>query len=194
MQRIFILASIFSIYMCFGFSQYVDHWESAILDTTDWKYLIPNFEPDTNWRMINFDDSSWQSGQGGIGYGDGDDNTIIPSTISLYLRKTFNLTYISKLSMGAFHIDYDDAFVAYLNNVEIARSNIGIVGDHPVHNQTSAGQHEAEMYQGGNPSQYLIDSLTLSNILQNGNNVLSIQVHNATPSSSDLTARPFLSF
>ncbi|MDA8979705.1 CotH kinase family protein [Chitinophagales bacterium] len=194
MQRIFILVSIFSIYMCFGFSQYVDHWESAILDTTDWKYLIPNFEPDTNWRMINFDDSSWQSGQGGIGYGDGDDNTIIPSTISLYLRKSFNITDISKLSMGAFHIDYDDAFVAFLNNVEIARSNIGSVGDHPTYNQTSTGQHEAEMYQGGNPSQYLIDSLTLSNILQNGNNVLSIQVHNATPSSSDLTARPFLSF
>ena len=39
-----------------------------------WKVL---FEPDTNWRKLAFNDASWLQGQGGVGYGDGDDNTII---------------------------------------------------------------------------------------------------------------------
>jgi hypothetical protein len=141
-------------------AQNIDHWETAIFDDDLWKYLIPNFEPDSNWRKINFDDSAWNTGQGGIGYGDGDDNTTISSTVSLYLRKTFNITDTSKLSMAVLNIDYDDAFVAYLNNVEIARANVGAIGDHPSYNQNSIGLHEAQMYQGGNPSQFLIDVTT----------------------------------
>ena len=46
-------------------------------------------------------------------------------------------------------IDFDDAFVAYLNDVEIARSNIGIYGDHPAYNQVANTCEEAQMYQGG---------------------------------------------
>ena len=91
------------------------------------------------------------------------------------------------------HVDYDDAFVAYLNNVEIARSNIGSVGDHPLYNQGSTSLHEAQMYQGGNPDQFSINTQLLNNILNQGNNVLSVQVHNDNISSSDLTGRIFLS-
>ena len=87
------------------------------------------------------------------------------------------------------HVDYDDAFVAYLNNVEIARANIGSVGDHPLYNQgSSASLHEAQMYQGGNPDQFVINTQLLSSVLNQGNNVLSVQVHNDNISSSDLTA------
>ncbi|MEJ6695191.1 MAG: CotH kinase family protein [Chitinophagales bacterium] len=175
-------------------AQNIDHWETAIFDDDNWKYLTPNFEPNSNWRKINFDDSSWNTGQGGIGYGDGDDNTTISSTVSLYLRKTFNITDTSKLSMAVLNMDYDDAFVAYLNNVEIARANVGAIGDHPTYNQTSNGLHEAQMYQGGNPSQFIIDVTTFKNNILPGNNVLSIQVHNESAFSSDLTARAFLSF
>ena len=44
--------------------------------------------PDTNWRKLAFNDASWLQGQGGVGYGDGDDSTVISSVTSLYLRKT----------------------------------------------------------------------------------------------------------
>ena len=83
--------------------------------------------------------------------------------------------------------------MAYLNNVEIARANIGSVGDHPLYNQGSSSLHEAQMYQGGNPDQFVINTQLLGNVLIQGNNVLSVQVHNDNISSSDLTGRIFLS-
>ena len=49
------------------------------------------------------------------------------------------------------------------------------------------------MYQGGNPDQFIINTQLLNNILTQGNNILSVQVHNDNISSSDLTARIFLS-
>ena len=49
---------------------------------------------------------------------------------------------------------------------------------------------EAEMYQGGAPDEYMIDSV--QSLLQNGSNVIAIQVHNFNIESSDLTLIPFL--
>ncbi|PCI96390.1 MAG: hypothetical protein COB15_10240 [Flavobacteriales bacterium] len=174
-------------------SQTVNHWETAVFDNDTWKYLLGTSEPDTNWRKLSFNDASWAQGAGGIGYGDGDDNTTVAATVSLYLRKEFTLIDTSKIEQAVLNVDYDDAFVAYLNDVEIARANVGTVGDHPAFNQGSSSLHEAQMYQGGNPDQFLIDIQTLKSIMIQGNNVLSVQIHNDNISSSDLTGRIFLS-
>lgn len=189
----FILISFILLNFKPAFAQNLNHWETVVFDTDIWNYLIPSSEPDTNWRKLGFDDTSWNTGQGGFGYGDGDDNTVISPTKSLYLRRTFNIADTSKLSGAVFNMDYDDAFVAYLNNVEIARANIGTIGDHPSFSQVANTYIEAQMYQGGNPSEFVLDFSTFKNIILPGNNVLSIQVHNESINSSDLTARPFLS-
>ena len=189
----FILISFILLNFKPAFAQNLNHWETVVFDTDIWNYLIPSSEPDTNWRKLGFDDTSWNTGQGGFGYGDADDNTVISPTKSLYLRRTFNIADTSKLSGAVFNMDYDDAFVAYLNNVEIARANIGTIGDHPSFSQVANTYIEAQMYQGGNPSEFVLDFSTFKNIILPGNNVLSIQVHNESINSSDLTARPFLS-
>ena len=77
-------------------SQNINHWETAVFDNDIWKYLVPTSEPSANWRMVAFNDATWPQGQGGIGYGDGDDNTVVASTVSLYLRKSFNIVDTSK--------------------------------------------------------------------------------------------------
>lgn len=175
-------------------SQNIDHWETVVFDTDIWKYLEGTYEPDTNWRKIGFNDISWLQGQGGIGYGDNDDSTIVNPVTSLYLRNNFNIIDTAQITALALNIDYDDAFVAYLNNVEIARSNIGSVGDHPTFNQTSSSLHEAQIYQGGNPDQFLINTQLFKDNILPGNNILAVQIHNDNINSSDLTSRIFLSF
>ena len=186
-----ILIFTFSPFLLF--SQNTNHWETIVFEDDYWKYLEGNFEPDTNWRELTFNDSSWIQGIGGVGYGDGDDNTIINPVTSLYLRNVFVINDTSEISEAILNVDYDDAFVAYLNNVEIARSNIGSIGDHPLYTQGSSSLHEAQMYQGGSPDQFIINTQLLNNTLLQGNNILSVQVHNDNISSSDLTARIFLS-
>lgn len=175
----------------FGYSQ-VDHWETAVYETDTWRYLIPTGPVSSSWNTIGFNDASWSTGQGGFGYGDGDDNTTFPQTISCFQRIAFTIADVAAIDQAILNIDYDDAFVAYLNGVEITRDNISSAGQ-PTWNQSSDGLHEAQMYQGGSPLQFLISSNFVAANLVNGTNVLCVQTHNESSNSSDMSSRVFLS-
>lgn len=173
------------------FSQTIDHWETIVFAEDIWKYRVGNSEPPSDWFETNFDDSTWDEGQGGIGYGDGDDNTNIQNTISLYMRKDFDIVDISHLEMALFHADYDDGFIAYLNGVEIARANMN--GDFPSFDAITPVDREAQMYDGGLPVPFTLSKDKINQYLQNGNNTLAIQVHNRDINSSDLSSLFFFS-
>lgn len=173
-------------FLPFSFSQ-IDHWESVLYADGVWSYFLGNNEPPASWNELAFDDSSWASGQGGIGYGDGDDNTIIPSVVSVYMRQSFTISDFSKIEYAVLHADFDDSFVAYINGVEIARANI--FGSPPAHDDEAITLREAEMYGGGDPVFFGTDKNFLEQFLVEGENVLSVQVHNYDGlASSDLTA------
>ena len=156
----------------------------------EFKYLIPTSEPNSNWNSLNFDDSNWTSGPSGFGYADGDDATTIPNnTQSIYLRKTFAISNLSTVSSLILDMDYDDAFVAYINGNEVARANIN--GAPPAYNSGTITDHEAQIYLGGRPERFLISDF--SSFLNEGENILTIQAHNISPGSSDFTIIPFLS-
>ena len=172
-----------------------DHWETAVFANDIWRYIVPNSEPSANWKDQSFDDSNWNEGEGGFGYGDNDDGTIVDQALSVYFRKTFSVEDISKLTSAIVSADYDDGFIAYLNGYEIGRSyNLPEPGTFvPFDTQTSY-DHEASLYSGGLPESILIDSLELNNILVNGENVFAIQLHNVSTSSSDMSGNFYLTF
>ena len=183
-------------FLVFNFSinaQTVDHWETAVYNSDSWTYTLGDSEPPSNWNTIAFNDASWDQGAGGIGYGDEDDNTIIGSTLSLYMRRSFQLTQVSKIEHVILHADYDDAFVAYLNGVEIGRRFIGTPGDIPSHDQNADGFHEAAMPGGGIPELIQLDQNLIKSLLQDGTNVLAVQVHNENINSSDMSSNFWLS-
>jgi len=110
--------------------------------------------------------------------------------LSLYLRKTFVVEKPVDVSGLLLHIDYDDAFVAYLNGIEVARANIGAPGVEPDFNQSADNYREAEIYRGGKPERF--DLKPFIPLLQTGENILAIQIHNYSAGSSDLSAIPYL--
>ena len=110
------LILLFACLPFFTLSQNIDHWETVVFEDDVWKYLEGTFEPDTNWRTLSFNDASWSQGQGGIGYGDGDDNTIVNSVTSLYLRKNFTIIDTSEIAAAILHVDYDDAFGTFVSS------------------------------------------------------------------------------
>ena len=168
----------------------VQHWETIINWGDNWDYFIGVQEPPYNWREIDFDHSSWESGPSGFGYGDGDDATIVPSTISVFVRNLFDIESIDDIEEILLHIDYDDAFVAFLNGIEIARSNIGTPGTVPPFNQGANQWREAQIYSGGYPERFDVD---LSEVeIVEGQNILAIQLHNFDLVSSDMSLIPFL--
>lgn len=172
-------------------TQLPQFWYTIIDKGSEWLYILPNAEPSANWKKTDFSDATWSRGTSGIGYGDNDDNTIVPdNTLSVYLRKSFDVAELGKLTKLWFHMDFDDGFVAYLNNVEICRAGLGAAGSAVPYN-SSAVSHEAKIYQGGKPDAF--DITPFINLLKDKNNVLAVQVHNSGTGSSDLTAVPILS-
>jgi hypothetical protein len=166
----------------------IDHWESIILEDDEWKYRVPTTQPDQTWINLSFDDGTWDTGNSGFGYGDNDDNTLLPEgTIAIYIRKTFEIIDLSAIVEATMHLDYDDSFVAYLNGVEITRDLVS--GNPPPFDQLADGLHEGSLYQGQIPPAFNVEL----SLLNQGNNVLAIEVHNQGTNSSDLTAIPFLS-
>ncbi|MBI4648807.1 MAG: CotH kinase family protein [Bacteroidia bacterium] len=172
----------------------INHWETVVYAEDIWKYIVPDAPVDSAWNTVNFNDFGWQQGQGGFGYGDNDDSTIIlPPVHSVFIRKTFNIVDTSFISSAVLHIDYDDAFVAYVNGVEIARSNIGVTGTPVSYDELAYEEHEALFYRGERPEEWKFSEQEVKMVLKNGINVIAIQVHNISLESSDMTIIPYLS-
>jgi hypothetical protein len=170
----------------------INHWETAVRDNDIWKWINPDAATPSSWQGILFDDSNWPSGQGGFGFSDDDDGTTFDNTsISVYARIKINIPDTSVISAAVLHMDYDDGFIAYLNGQEIARSNVSGVAQW---NTPADNSHEAVMYQGQNPEEFRLDMEYVKQFLTEGNNVLAIHAMNQSLTSSDISARAFLSF
>jgi hypothetical protein len=192
MQNIFFTCLTLLIGTSVLVAQGEGEWKAAVLAENEWRYRPGNSPPPQDWNAQSFDDSSWGEGSGGIGFGDGDDNTLITQTVSVCMRRSFEITDTSEITGIRLYADYDDGFVAYINGVEIARANLGVPGEVAAYDQLADSSHEAQMYQGGMPESFPLSLQNLSGVLKNGNNTLAVQVNNVSNTSSDLSAIFFL--
>jgi hypothetical protein len=87
----------------------------------------------TSWRNVSFNDGSWVSGSGGVGY---DENPTYDALIdvdvesqmndnntSIYVRSTFNVATPSDFQGLTLRMKFEDGFVAFLNGQEVASFN-----------------------------------------------------------------------
>jgi hypothetical protein len=155
----------------------------------EWRYSKGDVDPPFDWNQPGFDDTAWLLGPTGIGYADGDDATVLTDMQNVYLsifaRKTFDVPNAGAISNLVLRISYDDGFIAYLNGAEVARSaNMGAPGTPADRTFAPTPDHEV----GTIPENFIIDE----SLLDNGENILAIQVHNTSLGSSDLSFRPEL--
>ncbi len=168
---------------------WINHWETVIDQGDSCYYRVNDSATPANWQQAGYDDSGWSRGPSGFGYGDDDDATIVPAVMSVSVRQKFNIPDLNNIVTAMLHVDYDDGFVAYLNGVEIARRNLGTAGIVPAYDLPADTWIEALMYQGGRPE--IFDSPEIYSLLQSGENILALEVHNSSSTSSDLTLIPF---
>ncbi len=155
----------------------------------NWKFYrgseAPSVSPDA-WKEISFDDSHWDVGISGFGYGDDDDVTILADMqgnyATVYIRKEFSVSSLTGDDVVELVIDYDDGFIAYLNGQEVARRHIP---DGPATFETMASSHEA-----GTPETIALGSA--GELLNEGSNLLAIEGHNSSINSSDFSLIPTL--
>src|SRR4030095_8339818 len=63
-----------------------------------WKYLDNGSGQQTPWRMLGFDDAGWSNGAAQLGYGDGDERTVVSfgtnsgaKYITTWFRRAFTI-------------------------------------------------------------------------------------------------------
>ncbi|NQU24245.1 MAG: hypothetical protein HQ567_23435, partial [Candidatus Nealsonbacteria bacterium] len=154
-----------------------------------WKYLDDGSDQGTRWRNDpDFDDSSWQTGEGQFGYGDGDEWTTVAygddpdkKLITTYFRKEFEVDDPTEIHDLILRMVYDDGAAVYLNGTEIARPNLA---------ETAAFDHLADETQSlleDTWFEFLVDPGLLPDLLLDGTNALGVEVHQASPTSSDIS-------
>jgi hypothetical protein len=155
-----------------------------------WRFFRGITAPSTPadaWRAIDFGDSGWELGESGFGYGDGDDTTVLTDMqghyLTVYIRKEFTLATVPASGQVVLEIDFDDGFVAYLNNDRAVKKDYMPAGTPTF--QTKASSHEA-----GTPIRYVLGPA--SDLLLGGKNVLAIEGHNTDSGSSDFSLIPAL--
>ena len=185
------LVTILLLLPMLAFSQ-VDHWEMVVSDNSTWNYLVPDSNTSTTWYDSTYDASAWPMGTGGFGFGDNDDNTVVPGTsVSVYFRKNFTITDVSTIQKLLLAVDYDDGFIAYVNGHPLVRRNLPS-GQQIPWNTLATASHEAVMYSGGQPEKFYFSQTELASFLIQGTNTLSVAVFNNQANSNDLTGRCFM--
>jgi|GEM_PF-969108 len=146
-----------------------------------WKYLDNGTDQGAAWSAPAFDDSSWSSGAAELGYGDGDETTVVSygfdpgnKFVTTYFRKTFTVNSVSSILSASYWLKYDDSAILYINGIEIARHNL------------PTGTILFDTY--ANNSSEIADSYNFdASILVEGINTIAIEIHQASPTSSDIS-------
>ncbi len=173
--------------------------ESQILITagSTWKYFKGMESPGEGWTQSEFDDSEWNSGPQGFGYGDDDDETIFEDMrcrfgegegegeecveggyLTFFLRTSFETPEIDEGQKLFARISYDDGFSLFLNGEQVTRVNI------PQEGSISHTMRALKAIGDAPRNDPAIVILPLE-LLNEGGNVLAASVHNHALTSSD---------
>jgi len=151
-----------------------------------WRYLDDGSDQGTAWRALGFNDGGWRSGQAQLGYGDGDEATVVgygPASntkyITTYFRRSLTVAGAASVTALTLKILRDDGPVVYLNGTEVMRDNLpeGEIGF-----QTRAGTAI-----GGADESAFLERAVDPGLLREGLNVLAVEMHQVSPTSSDLS-------
>jgi hypothetical protein len=150
-----------------------------------WKYLDNGSDQGTAWRAPAFNDSGWASGPAELGYGDGDEATVVAygpddlhKFITTYFRQQFTVTNRAAIAGLTIRMIRDDGAVVYINGTEVWRTNLpsGDIMYTTLADQTAGADESTWIEMAVSPS-----------VLVDGTNTIAVEMHQSEPSSSDMS-------
>ncbi len=148
---------------------------------SEWKYEDSGSDLGTAWTGIAYSDVCWSFGNAELGFGDGDETTVINNHggATYYFRKHFTVADRTEINNMMLGLKRDDGAVVYINGIEIYRSNMptGSIAYTTLASSDQSGADEST------PHTVLVPAA----MLVNGDNVVAIEVHQDLVSSSDIT-------
>jgi len=156
-----------------------------------WKYLDNGSDQGTAWYGTTFNDASWSSGNSELGYGDGDEATVVnacgivttyPSCsnkyTTTYFRKTFTVASVASYTAYTINLRRDDGIIVYFNGVEVYRNNMpaGAVSYSTVAS-TACADDGTTVFNATLPTSVIVT----------GTNVIAAEIHQSGGTSSDIS-------
>ena len=152
-----------------------------------WKYFDKGSDLGTAWRGLAFTDNAWSAGKGQLGYGDGDEATVVgygPDSnnkyVTTYFRRAFEVMDAKSVTALKVKLLRDDGAIVYLNGTEVVRDNMP-EGD--INYTTYASAVVSGDDETTNFFEHDIDPA----LLREGANELAVEIHQANASSSDIS-------
>lgn len=150
-----------------------------------WRYLDTGVAPDASWTRAGFDDTAWLSGPARLGYGEDGEFTVVRfgsnpllRHVTTWFRLAFDVVDASTVTNLACRLARDDGAVVYLNGQELFRSGMRTGLILPTLLAQSDVRDDAETT--------FAERIVAANALVEGPNVLAVEVHQASRSSSDM--------
>ena len=145
---------------------------------SDWRYHDSGQDLGSEWLAIDYDDSGWLEGPGQLGYGDGDEATVLhdeePDNFpSVYFRKIVELDALPDSStMGLL---YDDAAAVWINESLIGHVNFGNGSSYSAWSSSSSDDNET-LTESFDDIPWVV-----------GENIIAVMVKQRSADSSDLS-------
>ena len=150
---------------------------------SSWKYLDNGTNQGTAWRGTGFSDATWVTGNAQLGYGDGDEATIVSfgpdannKYITTYFRKTISVTNPSLFTSILGNVRRDDGIAIYVNGTEVYRNNLAAGAGY-----TTLASLASD--DGATPQSFSFSP----SVLVSGNNVIAVEIHQNSVASSDIS-------
>lgn len=154
-----------------------------VSSTATWKYREDGSSAGPQWMTPEFDDSTWKTGTGVIGYGTGDETTVLQAPplgqdkpLTNYFRTTFDVADPAAIQDLAFAFSYDDGIAIYLNGQEVLRHNLALGADHTKPATRAFGSSLGHFEHASLDPKFL----------KPGKNTLAVEVHQVSMWSADL--------
>lgn len=166
-------------------SSWCQSQEIVIPKNSIWKYSDSGQDLGTNWYLDSYSDASWLSGPGILGYGGGDEGTVVSygadsgnKYITTYFRKGFTLSNLQAVNSLIVRLMRDDGGVIYLNGNHLFSSNMTEDPDYQTLALEGVGDDDERTY---------FEFVLSSKYLLEGENIIAVEIHQSDPGSSDLS-------
>ena len=160
--------------------------ETLIAPGSEWRYWDKGAPPAATWNSPSFNDQSWSSGRSELGYGDGDETTVLqfgPDSNNkypaYYFRRAFTASDPAAITELVVDLLRDDGAIVYLNGKELFRDNMpaGVVEYADLASTAVGGADESRFFSFATPPTGLVA----------GTNLLAVEVHQSGGASTDVS-------
>ena len=150
-----------------------------------WKWFYAEGGPGAGWQTETFNDTTWASGPGELGYGDNDESTLIstsptPRPLTAYFRTTVTIDNPTAFTTVLADLVRDDGAVLYINGTEVGRDNLPAG---PIAFTTPALTTLSDRTAERTPVRFTIPATAF----KPGPNVIAVEIHNSDRWSGDLS-------